>query len=233
MPKRRKRARSRKGKRRKAMPVVIMRRRRHVSMSQRMIAKTCTRTLIYSEYTNIDNAGDAVSSVYRCNDLFDPTVAVGGHQPLGFDQMMTLYNKFVVLRSSITCMFSCATTAAGAAHTMVGIRLEDTAGTLPVLLTHLIELRRCKYKMIGYSNGANNQKTIKYSVRPWKFLGLSSPKDETEYWGSAVASPVMGCDWSVFSVPVDDTTNSPGIQTVTRIAYKTLFFEPQTELAQS
>lgn len=33
--------------------------------------------------------------------MFDPDVAAGGHQPLGFDQMTALYNSFYVESSSI------------------------------------------------------------------------------------------------------------------------------------
>lgn len=34
--------------------------------------------------------------IFRLNSLYDPDFALGGHQPYGFDQMATLYNKYKV-----------------------------------------------------------------------------------------------------------------------------------------
>ena len=38
---------------------------------------------------------------FRANDLYDPEAAVGGGQPLGFDQLKKLYNNFTVTDSKI------------------------------------------------------------------------------------------------------------------------------------
>ncbi len=54
--------------------------------------------------TNIMN-----TQVYRANSIFDPAVAVGGHQPRGFDQFMALYTEWVVLSSTISVFTSCRT----------------------------------------------------------------------------------------------------------------------------
>lgn len=39
--------------------------------------------------------------VYRCNSLFDPDFAVGGHQPYGYDQTSNLYRKYKVNAISV------------------------------------------------------------------------------------------------------------------------------------
>lgn len=38
---------------------------------------------------------------FRANCMYDPTVAVGGHQPLMFDQMCAMYNHYNVIGSAI------------------------------------------------------------------------------------------------------------------------------------
>lgn len=38
---------------------------------------------------------------YKCNGLFDPRDAIGGHQPLMYDQMAALYNHYAVTKSRI------------------------------------------------------------------------------------------------------------------------------------
>jgi len=49
-------------------------------------------------------AGPTVGAInvkqYRANSLYDPEYAVGGHQPMGFDQLMAQYNHYTVLKST-------------------------------------------------------------------------------------------------------------------------------------
>lgn len=41
---------------------------------------------------------------YSLNGLYDPDITGIGHQPLGFDQMMGLYNKYCVLGAKVTIL---------------------------------------------------------------------------------------------------------------------------------
>jgi len=43
--------------------------------------------------------------VFRLNSLYDPNFTAGGHQPYGFDQFNTVYNKYKVTGVSIEVMF--------------------------------------------------------------------------------------------------------------------------------
>lgn len=57
-------------------------------------------------YVVNDNVnGPGVNSIvvreYRINGLFDPEVALGGHQPMGFDELMKQYEKYTVLKAHI------------------------------------------------------------------------------------------------------------------------------------
>jgi len=45
--------------------------------------------------------------VFRGNGMFDPDYAVGGHQPLGFDQYSALYQQFFVHRATMMTNVSC------------------------------------------------------------------------------------------------------------------------------
>jgi hypothetical protein len=54
-------------------------------------------TLTYVDYTTLDPAAGVFSTVvYSPSSLFDPYVPVGGHQPMGFDQLAALYAHYVV-----------------------------------------------------------------------------------------------------------------------------------------
>lgn len=48
----------------------------------------------------------AVGFSMLANGMFDPQVAVGGHQPRGFDEYMAQYTKFTVTASKVSVTFS-------------------------------------------------------------------------------------------------------------------------------
>lgn len=48
---------------------------------------------------------DTIYDLYRGNGLYDPEVAVGGHQPRMFDQMCLFYQSYLVLGSKISITF--------------------------------------------------------------------------------------------------------------------------------
>lgn len=64
-------------------------------------------TLRYTDPVSFNlNSLDQVFFVNMlANGMFDPQVALGGHQPRGFDDYMRLYGKFTVLSSSISVNF--------------------------------------------------------------------------------------------------------------------------------
>jgi len=68
--------------------------------------------LKYSCMAYSDGIGAAAIKAfeYRANGMYDPEVAVGGHQPYGFDQLMAQYFHFTVLRSTCTAEVQSCTT---------------------------------------------------------------------------------------------------------------------------
>ena len=88
------------------------RRRPYVALSQPFrfpmyYADQPPRKFARLKYTTIQTtasftAGNIVVYEYRANGMYDPEVALGGHQPYGFDQLMAQYNNFTVLSSTIT-----------------------------------------------------------------------------------------------------------------------------------
>lgn len=56
------------------------------------------------KYTQIDQIATttvALEKIYRANGMFDPDVSLGGHQPLYFDQLTTLYNYNFIISSKV------------------------------------------------------------------------------------------------------------------------------------
>lgn len=60
----------------------------------------------YAQYSTI--AYNAMwNRVFRGNSLYDPDYAVGGDQPMGFDQMAGLYTKYYVKASALKVTSTC------------------------------------------------------------------------------------------------------------------------------
>lgn len=64
---------------------------------------------MYSYNSIISHATGAPTAqgvLFTVNGLFDPEVALGGHQPSYFDQMAALYDHYIVTSATITAEFS-------------------------------------------------------------------------------------------------------------------------------
>lgn len=73
-----------------------------VSFGTQVLPRVLNNTLKYCEQLNITtNASGFGSASFRANGIYDPVVAVGGHQPLGYDQLSTLYDHWYVKSSRI------------------------------------------------------------------------------------------------------------------------------------
>jgi hypothetical protein len=70
----------------------------------------------------VSNIGAMATDKWFCNGLFDPYVAVGGHQPMGFDQMMAYYAYALVYSSKITVTFMPRSTTELASPVACGIQ---------------------------------------------------------------------------------------------------------------
>jgi len=62
--------------------------------------------LLYNEGPQITSTGAAANAyVFSANGLFDPNITGTGHQPMGFDQLMLLYEHYTVQNCRITVSF--------------------------------------------------------------------------------------------------------------------------------
>lgn len=68
-------------------------------------AKTCLRYVEDLGGSLNPGGGSYAQLFWKCNGLFDPNDALGGHQPYGFDQYAALYNHYRVWKSVCTVEF--------------------------------------------------------------------------------------------------------------------------------
>lgn len=166
---------------------------------------------------NIPAIGAASNHVFSANGLFDPDITGVGHQPRGFDQLMTLYDHYVVIGSRITVFIQPVGTTSS---TVWGIVLKDDSTTTNNA-DNLLEESFVSYKMaapgsepIALVQQFNNN-----------FLGYSKPLGVTELEGIATANPTEQAYYHVFGYS-PSATDEASVSIQVRIEYQVMLIEP-------
>lgn len=110
--------------------------------------------LKYSFDKSLDTAINPVAgSIFTANDLFDPDSALGGQQPMGFDQYATIYNNYIVYACAADVTFLNQNTGANALALLWWQPAQD--GTIPAVPTSSEQARERSYVTKTYVNTAN------------------------------------------------------------------------------
>jgi len=131
-------------------------------------------TIKYIEYVQLDAGATTVAKAqYRMNGLVDPTVAVGGHQPLGRDQYATFYNRYRVTKVKALIVAGSITTYAGGAIKLVVV--PDNATNI---LSDMIQAQEQRGASVHVSPASNTGPVIcRRTFYPHQITGVTA----TEY----------------------------------------------------
>ncbi len=210
--------RKRRGRRRQGGPMGTVRRP--------LIPPKQMRTLIYSENVAI-NATAVAPGVYNfsCNGVYDPNITGVGHQPLGFDTYMTLYDHAVIIGAKLTCIFQSTSSISGIGNALVGIAVRDTTGYGADVNTFIEQ----SYAMTSYLTTAESlsSKTLTYRVNPNKFLGRSHPLSDPNLKNTSSANPSEQVYFLLFVGSPDGTLDPGVVNARVKIEYQTVFIEPK------
>lgn len=156
--------------------------------------------------------------LFSANGLYDPNVTGGGKQPRGFDQLMALYDHYIVDEACLELWVTNPNSAA----CMVNIAIKD--GTDTVTRKGVMEETVTTHKLIGGTTG-NPTGYTKISVKPYQYLGLKM--GEAELKGSNAANPSDQVIFSVSAMPVDSSIDAAALSFVAKLTYKARFIEPK------
>ena len=112
-------------------------------------------------------SGTIATYVFSMNGIYDPNITGAGHQVLGFNELMPLYDHYTVIGSRARVTFCNLNTAT---PIEVFASLRDNA-TVVNDFAQTIENGMCRYATLGGSNGGNNQATLQINCSPSKFFG--------------------------------------------------------------
>lgn len=187
------------------------------NMQSPVPAKMLTK-LLYCEQVILDApAGSSATHVFSANGMFDPNTSAGGHQPRGFDQLMALYDHYVVIGSKITVRAS----NTGSTAAIIAVGCTDSSSTTSDI-NNIIELNDTKYRVI---DGDTNGCTIVNKTNIRKKLGRSHPLSDPELKGSSTSNPTEGCFYHISVESVDNASNPAAVHLVAKIEYLAYFIE--------
>lgn len=165
---------------------------------------------------------------YCLNGMYDPNITGVGHQPLGYDQIMALYQHYNVLRAD----FKITLINEGNYPIWACPILSRTTVTLNGI-TNVGELAGDE-KLIKYVNktGETGDKvTFKQKVYPPRWLGCKGPMSTDGLWGGVAANPVEALFLQIYFESVDGI-NNPTVRILIDIDFYAVFRE-QKIIAQS
>ncbi len=125
------------------------------------------------------------------NGMFDPELALGGHQPMGFDQWMLVYNHYTVTEAVITVRWS-PISATSVTPGVFGVLLDDdTAVPYPTNYHSMVESGRCRYNTYGLVEGIGSGKhpQVRKYFNAKKFFGSRYIQGDLKYSGNVAKNP--------------------------------------------
>ncbi len=178
-------------------------------------------------------AGTCSSYFFSCNGLFDPNVSGAGHQPMGFDQMMLMYEQYTVVSSKIMIQFINASAASVLAAGAIYLSPDTTNITTPSQLVENGYITPIKVMMPIFLVGSSVRSDLTCDIG--SYFGRDRKKrellEDPNLFGTAAANPT---EQAYFGVVVFDPTlaNAVSVDFNVDIEYEVIFWEPR-KLTQS
>ncbi len=189
----------------------------------------------YCEYVSINPAlGVIADYVFSANGIYDPNVSGTGHQPMGFDQWMALYDHYHVVSSEIKITFVPADVTAANAAGFCGVSLRDTSASLTgsdvTLMLENVVLGNMDYKQLPLAYDRGTVVHGKYSAQ--RFHGVTDLLASSILRGDASNNPSEQAFYHVWLGPVSGGLDLGATVVTVEITYEVIYTEPKFQ-AQS
>lgn len=210
--------------------------------TQSAIKSTLTTTPIFPARKYLNNqlyyegrirlqGASGVPSTYwfSANGLYDPNISGTGHQPIGFDTMMSLYEHYAVLRSKITVTLNSNTFTVGP---RVAVYLSPDAVALSdpseIMENGLIATTTLETKESGTAiKSLNLNCDVKKYFAKKRYLDII---DDEKLTGTATGNPVEGVYFGIVTWnPFDAVATDVYLDVV--LSYDSVYYEPRKLIA--
>ena len=176
------------------------------------------------------NSGTTTHLNYAANALYDPYLGVGGHQPRGFDQWMTIYDHYTCVSSKCTLRWI-PTEATAQVPGVFGLILNDDTimdfSTIPQIIEG--KQNRESFRYYGDSSFASKGKNpvITKTFSAKKMFGKKAIVGANEYKGSSSANPTELAVWQAWCGTLAGT-DAPSQRFLIEIEYIAVFTEQKS-----
>jgi len=193
------------------------------------------KRLFYSEIALSKGAvaGACSSYFFTANGLFDPNITGSGHQPMGFDQMMLMYEQYTVLSAKITVTAINASAPSILAACAIYLSPDTTNITVPSQLIENGFITSWPVLMPVFLVGSS--RVLNLDVNIATYMGRNHNKralvDDPNLFGTVATNPT---EQVYFGIVVFDPTlaNAVTVDFGVEIEYEAIFWEPR-KLTQS
>lgn len=168
---------------------------------------------------------DSVTTVqsYRLNSCFDPRYAIGGAQPMGFDQWAAMYKRYTVVSCSITVKCNPLTASYYGGNFGVNVVPEDS-GSIPVVTSEADAITSPWSKWNTYTQSAAAGKIV-FKWDAAKYFGVDDIMDGDDF-GSVVTNNPLRQAVAVVWISADVNTQPTSMMNV-YMEYDVIFHEPK------
>ncbi len=147
-----------------------------------------------------NDIGDVSTHVFSASGMFDPDITGIGHQPRGFDQLMSLYSFYTVQRSKLTASFYPSTGLPRTTGGTGSVSLLDTA-TTTTDQRNVLEDRNVSFRGIP-DHRAMRVIVVSKSFDAISFFGVPNPTSTYALRGQQLANPSHQAFFHVSYIPV-------------------------------
>lgn len=184
--------------------------------------------LRYNEAHTFSASGTAnFASSYKFNlsSIYDPNFSGVGHQPMGRDELMNIYEKYTVVGAKITVCYIGDTTVPSA----VGLRLVDGNTSAIADKKVAIENGDSRWSYMTTANGGNNRIILSKQVNHKKFFGLADIVGNENYTKTSTAQPANDdtCVAELWVAPISASDTHGRTLVDVTIEYAVVFTEPK------
>lgn len=168
-------------------------------------------------------AGVTGTYVFAANGLFDPNITGAGHQPVGFDQYMQLYELYTVTASMIKVTFI-NTDSTNPIWVMLFNRDLDSTNADPRVY---IENGATVWDVCGRSGSGTEIKTLKLAMDMRQFSNNKDIMSEDNYAGTDSINPQETQYYYVSVVAADLASDPTATIVLVEITYEVYFRQPK------
>jgi len=174
-----------------------------VSLKVAPCPNTMRTKLKYTERVSLTaTSGIYTQQFWKLNGMFDPNYSGTGTQPEGFDQWMTLYDRFRVYKSKIkVTITTVGSTAALSSFRAVLVPQASFASE-----NTFAGAADSPYAQQRFNQGVTNRPMVLSMTMPVsKFLGVppQAVLEEFNYCGTSSADPSQTVYWAIYVEPLD------------------------------